>query len=378
MSTPDIFHDELFGPPTFLPQTVPSEATASLDSALLTQQQLFSPAPALPAWLPIVYAEFRRHVLDPRYPCYFAVAGEQKGTLRYSFVNDVATGIDTAALRELIRLSHENPEKRQALVVFVRPEEQLRSHDWYVRCGWDLLQKLHDADNTPWPADIPLSPAHADWEFCFGGEPLFVFGAFPSHYRRRSRNLGPSAVLLFQPRSVFRGIEGGTAGGVQARRVIRRRLAAWDLAPLHQSMGDYGDPSNFEASQYFIPDGPETSGPCPLVIRGAAPAASALPANQPTVALIPGRSVGLEPAIHELLQIHNCVEVQVDRPGQLHPLHTHPVHETLQIISGELHFHVNGEDFTASSGTSIQLPAHTPHSSTAGPTGCLYLIAQQH
>jgi quercetin dioxygenase-like cupin family protein len=143
-------------------------------------------------------------------------------------------------------------------------------------------------------------------------------------------------------------------------------------------MGDYGDPSNFEASQYFIPDGPEASGPCPLVIRGAAPAASALPANQPTVALISGRSAGLESAIHELLQIHNCVEVQVDRPGQLHPLHTHPVHEILQIISGELHFHVNGEDFTASSGTSIQLPAHTPHSSTAGTTGCLYLIAQHH
>lgn len=376
MSSPESVHEDLFGSPNFLPDPVPDHTPASLNFAFLTQEQLLAPSPARPDWLTTVYAEFRRHVLDPGYPCYFAVAAEQKGTLRYSFVTDPATGIDTAALHELIQLSRKHPEKRHALAVFVRPEHQLQAHDWYTRSGWDLLQKLHDADDTPWPADIPRSPSDPHWEFCFGGEPLFVFGAFPSHHLRRSRNLGPSAVLLFQPRSVFRGIEGGTPGGIQARRVIRRRLAAWDLAPLHTSMGDYGNPSNFEASQYFIPDGPQPSSPCPLVIRGATPDQPASNSTPPTALFTPGPTISLEHAILHLLKRHPSVEVQSDRPGQLHPIHTHPVNETLQIISGELHFQIHGQHSIAGPGTSIQLPALTPHSSTAGSTGCLYLIAQ--
>jgi len=107
----------------FTPLLPPYHAIESNAGAFLSPTISIAPlAPDVPAWLPIVYAEFRRHVLDPHYPCYFAVAGEQKGTLRYSFVNDLATGIDTAALRELIRMSRENPEKRHALAVFIRPE----------------------------------------------------------------------------------------------------------------------------------------------------------------------------------------------------------------------------------------------------------------
>jgi FPC/CPF motif-containing protein YcgG len=83
---------------------------------------------------------------------------------------------------------------------------------------------------------------------------MFVFAAAPTYGRRASRNLGPGLVLLFQPRNVFVGIEGGTPRGMAARQVIRDRLSHWDTVSPHPDLGDYGDPSNHEWRQYFIPD----------------------------------------------------------------------------------------------------------------------------
>ena len=374
----ELFPNELLQlSPEFLPavQDTDTEGTAP---QLLTQSQMLDPASKLPNWLAVVYAEFRRHVLDPNYPCYFAVAGEQKGTLRYSYVNDLNSGISTDALKELIQLSRLHPQKRHALAVFIKPESRLQSHDWYIRCGWDLLQKLHDADTTPWPSQFPTSPADPHWEFCFQNEPLFVFGALPSHHRRRSRNLGPAMVLLFQPRSVFNGIEGGSPAGTRARQIIRKRLANWDLAELHPSMGDYGDPSNFEASQYFIPDDHQPSPPCPLVIRSPQTPATANATHTPEAA-VPSVTVSapvpLEQAVRQLLPNRGHIEIQRDPPGTLHPLHQHPVDETLYVAEGDLFLHANHTTHHAPPGSIIQLPANSPHSSTAGPTGCIYLIA---
>ena len=99
---------------------------------------------------------------------------------------------------------------------------------------------------------------------------MFVFAAAPSYARRASRNVGPGLVLLFQPRNVFEGIEGGTPRGMAARQIIRTRLGQWDTMPLHPDMGDYGDPSNHEWRQYFIPDDQgRLHEKCPLQIRGA-------------------------------------------------------------------------------------------------------------
>ncbi|MFM8974260.1 MAG: cupin domain-containing protein [Vulcanococcus sp.] len=57
--------------------------------------------------------------------------------------------------------------------------------------------------------------------------------------------------------------------------------------------------------------------------------------------------------------------------------HTHPIDETLYVVAGRLAFHVHGQQFNAGPGTTIRLPARTPHSSVAGPDGCTYLIARR-
>ena len=99
---------------------------------------------------------------------------------------------------------------------------------------------------------------------------MFVFAAAPSYAHRTSRNVGPGLVLLFQPRNVFDGIEGGTPRGMAARQIIRSRLNRWDTVPVHPDLGDYGDPSNSEWRQYFIPDGHRRlAEKCPLQISGA-------------------------------------------------------------------------------------------------------------
>lgn len=176
-------------------------------------------------------------------------------------------------------------------------------------------------------------------------------------------------VLLFQPRSVFAAIEGGTPGGTKAREVIRRRLAAWDLAGLHPSLGDYGDPSNHEADQYFLPDDDSPPAPCPLVLRGAPTPAS------PAAAVTAGPAAPLVQAVMGLLPASGSVEVQRDPAGRAHPWHTHPVDEILFVVEGDMTFQLAGGEYRAGPGTRIDLPAGTPHSSVAGQSGCVYVIA---
>ena len=207
-----------------------------------------------PDWLPAVLDRFRTNLADPGYPCNFGRYALQHDELYGSWVDrdgdlDPLRG-DLAAFLDGTR---PYPRRRMVLAAFLAPEPAT-DHAGHGRRFWSTLQFLHDHDDRPWPADIPAAPSDAHWEFSYHGTPMFVFAAAPTHRARRSRNLGPGLVLLFQPRNVFAGIEGGTRAGTKARRNIRRDLAAWDTVDPHPSMGDYGDPSNYEWTQYYIAD----------------------------------------------------------------------------------------------------------------------------
>lgn len=150
------------------------------------------------------------------------------------------------------------------LAALRRPQAGGSDHDDF----WAILQALHDVDPEPWAEDTPRDPADPQWEYSFAGVPMFVFAGAPSYQRRASRNFGHSMVLLFQPRNVFTGIEGGTPAGIAARRQIRDRLAQWDTVPPHPDMGDYGDESNHEWRQYFLADDQSrVVEQCPLRLR---------------------------------------------------------------------------------------------------------------
>ncbi|HWB35869.1 MAG TPA: AMP-binding protein, partial [Rugosimonospora sp.] len=208
-----------------------------------------------PAWLPATLDEFVTNVGDSGYPCYFGRQALDRDDL---FGVWVPRGQPVAALgadlREFLAATRPYPRRRMVLAAFFEPEPGERDHEWYGDRFWSVLAGLNDQDEAPRPADIPDSPRDPRWEFSFGGTAMFVFAAAPTHRERRSRRLGPGLVMLFQPRNVFHGIEGGTRGGTAARERIRSYLREWDAAPPHPSMGEYGDESNFEWNQYFIGD----------------------------------------------------------------------------------------------------------------------------
>lgn len=90
-----------------------------------------------------------------------------------------------------------------------------------------------------------------------------------------------------------------------------------------------------------------------------------------------GEPVDMEHAVLELLPETGSVEVQRDTPARTHDLHTHPTSETLLVIDGSITFRWNGTEAECRSGDRLLLPAETVHGSTAGPDGCLYVIATE-
>jgi FPC/CPF motif-containing protein YcgG len=224
-----------------------------------------------PEWYKRALASFRLNVGQVEYPCHFGRNAMEWGLLYTTWLETGHHDDIAPALAAFLDYAQPQAERRQVMAIFVEPDGVPRTHEEYGRQFWRLLSYLHEADAKPWPHDVPLLPEDPNWEFSFHGHPLFVFGAAPTHSVRRSRNLCDSLVLLFQPRTVFDGIEGGTPAGTVARRRIRKRLLAWDNAPAHPSMGDYGDPSNFEWRQYYIAEDDSDVFPtCPFGATAAA------------------------------------------------------------------------------------------------------------
>jgi uncharacterized protein len=216
--------------------------------------------------------------LDP-FPCTFAVAAARKRTLRFTFVDDLADDAAWAdlgaALLEYLGY-YQELSRETSFVALFRPEEQARDLEGYRERFWSVLQYLHQHDPQPWPADMPTDPEDPDWEFCFGGTPIFVVCNTPAYEARQSR-FGRNFLITFQPRWVFDELGPGSRRGIAARRTIRRRLEAYDGMAPSAFLGDYGDPANREYRQYFLPDSEEPGAQplppgCPFAARAAAAA----------------------------------------------------------------------------------------------------------
>lgn len=234
---------------------------------LLTYKDITSTR-KIPNWFLKEYKVFRDKILDTEFPCYFGTNAERAGHLRYTYIDRGDMSHLPTTLTKFLELSRSQHKTRYALALFVEPELYEKPLDFYKEQFWNLLQWLHKHDPKPWPEDMPQDPEHPRWEYCFAGEPMFVFSSTSAYRQRPSRNLGKSLILLFQPRRVFRGIEGGTPGGITARTKIRAKMLKYDGMPYHPEMGSYGDPSSFEWKQYFLPDGntPVTE-KCPFYTR---------------------------------------------------------------------------------------------------------------
>jgi uncharacterized protein len=219
----------------------------------------------VPDWLPDCYKTFHERLVDKKYPCYLGSVAENQGDIRYTYIHGEDREHLPQTLETFVNFVLADMSRRRVLALFYKPEDEAKPHKYYESKFWDLLEFLHQHDPQPWPDGHPTDAADPYWEFAFGGLTMFVFGVAPTYKLRNSRNLGDGMLVLFQPRNVFDGIEGDTAEGARARKIIRNRLHVWDAVAPHPHLGSYGHDSNLEWKQYFLPDDDsQIMGECPF------------------------------------------------------------------------------------------------------------------
>lgn len=232
---------------------------------LLTKED-FENDKSLPDWLLKEYQTFKNTVTDKTFPCTFGMAAEKNGELRYSYISHNDWSNLPATMEAFNNLFHDQKRLiRHGLFLFVEPEPEEQSLDYYRDYFWKVLQYLHDQDTYEWPKDYPKDPDHYLWNFSFAEEPYFAFGNAPAYKQRRTRDLGNSLVIGFQPRRIFKGLEGTSKGGSMSRERVRERVELWDQLPKHPNISHYGDEDHREWKQYFIGDDIEPiKGKCPF------------------------------------------------------------------------------------------------------------------
>jgi uncharacterized protein len=216
-------------------------------------------------WKLDAYEQYIAKLHAPEYPCFFGQGGEARGEMLYTFIAQNRLDEMVTNMRQFVRLIGTAPHVRSSLVAFFEPDRSIADHMSFTARFWHVLQFLHEHDRDP---ATTRTPEHPLWEFAFERCEMFVVGASPTYQRRRSRNLGPGMVLVFQPRSLF--IDPATSQPIAAsvRQRIHKRMLAFDGMTLHPDIGFYGNLSNREWKQYALPDDnqPET-GTCPFHTR---------------------------------------------------------------------------------------------------------------
>ena len=216
-------------------------------------------------WMLKAYEEYKTKLSASDYPCFFGQTGELRGEMIYTFIAQHALDEMATSMRQFVNLLAVPEYARCSLVAFFEPDQNLSSHSEFVARFWRILQYLHEHDSQPVTERGPDNPL---WEFSFDGCEMFAVGTSPTYRQRRSSNLGPGVVIIFQPRILF--IDPSTSQPIAAevRHRIHKRMLGYDGMPVHPNIGFYGAPTNHEWKQYALPDdnSPET-GQCPFHVR---------------------------------------------------------------------------------------------------------------
>lgn len=240
-------------------------------SGLYTKSCLEEKLLDLPNWQRIAFELLSEKVGDKAdtFPCIPGRQGFLTDQLRISFAGDPreeGTPEEVGLLlSEYGKISRNTGRYASLLVIFDTPEDLAEHYsvEAYEELFWSFLNRLSGCDPKDMPEDMPEDPEHYKWEFCFDGEPYFILCATPAHEARQSRSF-PFFMLAFQPRWVFEGLNDSTAFGRNMSRLIRKRLEAYDEAPLHPRLGWYGGKDNLEWKQYFLRDDETQVSKCPF------------------------------------------------------------------------------------------------------------------
>ncbi|MGB7433121.1 MAG: YqcI/YcgG family protein [Ahrensia sp.] len=205
------------------------------------------------SWQYTVYKEFEATLLSESrsFPCIYGIAGMQSQQLRFGFSDSMEPSEVAALLSEYLPNAR-HYGRNTSLVIFSKPEAVVSVEDYEHRF-WMLLKDTHMYDGKEWPTSIPCELDHPGWEWCFGGEPIFVVCNTPAHINRQSRRAS-SFMVTFQPRWVFDAILGTEAKSEKVLAAIRDRLNSFDFIDPSPALGRYGQTENREFAQYFLDD----------------------------------------------------------------------------------------------------------------------------
>lgn len=202
------------------------------------------------------------------FPCIFGVTGFKADRLRFAFP-DPLTPKTLAPILDAYLAQARSIGPMTSLVVFARPGPVM-SIDHYRDRFWNLLDELSALDGGEQPEGVSLKLDDPTWEFCFGGEPIFVVCNSPAHVLRQSRR-SSGFMITFQPRWVFEGItDTDDVAVLRSLTRVRSLLEAYDAIATAPTLGKYGDPENREYTQYFIGDTNDKP-TCPFVSLGEHP-----------------------------------------------------------------------------------------------------------
>ncbi|WP_333489754.1 YqcI/YcgG family protein [Alkalihalobacillus sp. CinArs1] len=237
---------------------------------LFTKSMIDENSEALEGWNVLAYQQFSDMMCNESepYPCVPGKMGFIDNSLRFGFADppweEHASRQLAAILKEYGEISRETGKYASLVVFFEADHQDGKSIEDYQDTFWTLLNDVHQLDEKPWPEDIPTDPHNQAWEFCFDGEPYFVFCATPAHRVRKSRSF-PYFMLAFQPRWVFEEINASTSLGQKLKKVIRNRLVKYDGKKPHPALKWYGQQDNYEWKQYFLDEEDTTLSKCPFM-----------------------------------------------------------------------------------------------------------------
>jgi hypothetical protein len=202
--------------------------------------------------------------MDPDFPCHFGTVAEKSEKIYYAYVHHKEDPMLPKIITEFLQQNHKFDNKL-GLALFVPPEKNTLSFEEYKENFWDIMNFLQINNPLPWPKDQVHDPDEPLWNFCFNGEPLFVFANFPAYQNRRSRNLGNSLVIMIQSVDIFNGIEPGTPSGAKARKNIRERIKRYDYIEPHPNLGHARAAVKHPWKLYVLPDDMnKLKGKCPF------------------------------------------------------------------------------------------------------------------
>lgn len=184
-------------------------------------------------------------VARPDYPCLGARSVFRRDAAEILVLPSMSDG-SLETLAEGLRTfgaAHDGSEDLTSFVAVFR-EPVPTTEDEFEAALWDVLQRLHDHDDAPWPADVAQDPADPQFAFSFAGTPYFIVGLHP--WSSREARQAPLPMMVFNLHRQFERLR--AEGRFERMRTMIRRRDERLQGSINPMVEDYGTSS--AARQY--------------------------------------------------------------------------------------------------------------------------------